>query len=210
MSKSLILLVIGIATLIVGALFVLTVYISFPQTTDWAVDYSFPGSDLDAQGKHYSVAGVYSTFYSSRDIVLTTDYTAPFYDHECHGDVCNIYSPLSNRTKEAQIQVIFTDENNQVLDTHQLEPGLGSGLFASSYHGELRIYLGSPLSSVELEEKGCYGNWSVTFTLHHYPNLIDASPYGIRGQFIRYSILGVGLIAIATGLVLTKLSQGRK
>lgn len=205
-----ILLVIGVGTLIVGALFVLTVYISFPQTTDLTVGYSFPGSDLDAQGKHYSVAGVYSTFYSSRDIVLTMDYTAPFFDHECHGDVCVIYDPLSNRTKEAQIQVIFTTGNNQVLDTHQLEPGLGSGLFASSYQGELRIYLGSPLSSVELEELGCYGNWSVTFTLHHYPNLIDTSPYSIRGQFTRYFVLGVGLAAIATGLALTKLSQRRK
>jgi hypothetical protein len=210
LSKSRILLVIGVAVLIIGALFVLTVYISFPQTTEWTVDYSFPGSDLDAQGEHYSVAGVYSTFYSSRDVVLIVDYTAPFNDHEWHADVCFMDSRLSNRTKEAQMQVIFTDDHNQVLDGHQLEPGGVGGLFATSYHGEIRIYLGSPLPLEELQEKECYGNWNVTFVLHHYPNLLDTSPYSIRGQFIRYFVLGVGLVAIVTGLVLTTLSLRKK
>jgi len=169
----------------------------------------FSGSDLDANGEHYTVAGVYSTFYSSRDIIWTMDYAAPFYDREWHGDVGFINSALSNRTKEAQIQVIFTNKNNQVLDTHQLRPGPGAGLFASSYHGELRIYLGSPLSSEELQEKGCYGNWNVTFSQSHYPILLDTSP-SLRGQFIRYFVLGIELIAIVAGLALTKLSQRRK
>jgi len=199
----------GAATLIIGALFVLTVYISFPQTTEWTVDYSFPRSNLDAQGEHYNVAGAYSTFYSARDVILIMDYNAPFNDHVLQGDLCLIDSRLSNRTKEAQIQVIFTDYHNQILDAHQLEPGRGSRLFVSSYHGEIRIYLGSPLPSEELEEKECYGNWNVTFRLHHYPNLLDTSP-DMRGKFIRYSVLGVGLIAIVTGLALTKLSLRKK
>lgn len=209
MSKSRILLVIGVAVLVTGALFVLTVYISFPQTMEWTVDYSFPGSDLDAQGEHYNIAGVYSTFYFSRDVVLIVDYAAPFNDHECHGDLCLIDTRLSNRTREAQIQAIFADNNNQVLDVQQLEPGFSSQPFVFSYQGEMRIYLGSPLPPEELEEKECYGNWNVTFRLDHYPNLLDTGP-NVRGQFIRYFVLGVGLVAIVTGLALTRLSMRKK
>lgn len=209
MSNSRILLVISVAVLIIGALFVFTVYVSFPQTTEWAVDYSFPGSDLDAQGEHYNVAGVYSMSYSDRDVILTMDYSAPFFDHERHGDVQFINDLLVNRTKEAQILLIFTTDNNQVLDTQQLDPEFRSPVFVYPHSGEIRIYLGSPLPLEQLEENECYGNWNVTFRMHHYPNLLDTGP-SVRGQFIRYFVLGAGLIAIVTGVALTKLSVRRK
>jgi hypothetical protein len=177
---------------------------------EWTVDYSFPGSDLDIQGEHYSVAEAYSTFYSGRDVVLIMDYNAPYIDHtSCGGDCISILEPHLNRTLEAEMQVIFVNDYNQVLEAKHLDAAHMPWPFVSSYHGEIRIYLGSPLPSEELEEKGCYGNWNVTFRLHHYPNLLDVSPY-MRGQLIRYSVLGLGLIAIVTGLALTKLSQRKK
>lgn len=205
-------LVLGVAILIIGALFVFTVYMSFPQTTEWTVDYSFPESDFEAQGKHYSVAEAYSMFYSSRDVVLIMDYSAPYCDHitSYGGDCISIFVPDYNRTLEAEMQVIFVNGYNQVLEVKHLDIDNMPWPFVSSYQGKIKIYLASPLPLEELAQKGCYGNWNVTFRQYHYPNLLEIYPHTHRGQFILYSVLSIGLIAIVTGVALTKLSMRKE
>lgn len=203
-------LLIGIPFATVGFLSILSV----PRTKEWTVTYAFPGGSLDSQSKHYNIGGVYSMSYSSRDIVYVIDYEAPFHDHTIDGDVVLVYSDLYNRTREAELLVIFTDEHDFISEMHNLNLQnvlFGRIVFASWGPPEIRIYLGSPLSLDELQEKGCYGNWSITFGLEHYPNLLDAPLFGFASRrFASYFTIIFGFIVILGGMSLIVISLRKK
>ncbi len=204
-------LVIGIPFATVGFLSILSV----PHIKEWTANYSFPGGSLDTQDKHYNIGGVYSMSYSSRDIVRVMDYEAPFHDHTIDGDVVLVYPDLYNRTREAELLVIFADEDDLISGMHSLNLQnvlFGRIVFASWGPPEIKIYLGSPLSLDELQEKGCYGNWSITFRLEHYPNLLDAPLFGFARarRFASYFTIIFGFSVILGGMSLIAISLRKK
>jgi hypothetical protein len=111
---------------------------------------------------------------------------------------------LFDRTREAKLSVIFTDESNHTLGVHYLVDVINHRVFfATPGPREIKIYLGSPLPLEVLQEKGCYGNWNVTFRSYHYPSLI-----GIINvpRFGGYIVLILGSVAILTGIVVITIS----
>lgn len=209
MKKSIIFLVLGIVILVVGIPFVTMGYMSVPQTREWIVNYSFPGDSLDTQHEHYNIGGVYSTVIDyHQDEIIAVDYGAPYNDHEIKGDVVIISSELFNRTKEAKLLVILTDRSNSTLGVYHLVDIIyWRVFFATPGPREIKIYLGSPLPLEVLQEKGCYGNWNVTFRSYHYPSLLDI--INVSPRFAPYLVLILGSIAILTGICMVTISLKR-
>jgi len=208
-KKSIISLVLGILVLVIGIPFVTIGYMSVPQTREWIVNYSFPGDSLDTQHEHYNIGGVYSTVIDyHQDVIIAVDYGAPYKDHAIQGDLKQIFLDLFDRTREAKLSVIFTDESNHTLGVHYLVDVINHRVFfATPGPREIKIYLGSPLPLEVLQEKGCYGNWNVTFRSYHYPSLLDI--INVSPRFAPYLVLILRSIAILTGICVVTISLKR-
>ncbi len=201
MRRSTVFLALGIIILVIGALLITVRFMSIPQTRKWTVNYSFPRGSLATHEEHYSIGGAHSTFCSYRDEICVVDYDAPYDDHEIREDQVWINLDLYNRSKEAKLLVIFTDKYNYTLGVHSLVDPLPPSLaFVSPRHGEIKIYLGSPLSLEELQEKGCYGNWNLTFRLYHYPNLSDIPLHPHYALIFGFFLILAGISVITVSL----------
>ncbi len=211
MKNKIIFLVLGIVILVVGipfiTIFAIVAYLSVPQTREWTANYSFPRGSLATQHEYYNIGGVSSVECRYGEEILGIDYGAPYNDHEINwpaGDWRIYYADLYNRTKEAKLSVIFTDKYNDTLGIYHLVDTIRWRVFfVSPGPREIKIYLGSPLSLEELQEKGCYGKWNVTFKSYYYPNLRDL-PIRLKASYII-----LGSIAILAGICVVTVSLKR-
>jgi len=158
LKKNITFVIFGVLILAIGtSLSTVGLYLPSVETSHTIANFHFPNGNLTTyEGEFYNVGGVYSTYYSLRDIIRLYDYSPHLINQ-------NIYP--------TDLYMVFvTAEDNTTLHTVHLRDLYLSPehFFVSTYDGEINVYLASPLSLNELEKKGYYGDWEVTFTLHHY------------------------------------------
>lgn len=197
MRKNIAFLVSGFLVLIVGIHVVVVGYLAIPQDKEWMVNYSFPGGRLENRGqpcmKNYTIGGVYSMKYSRGDIIRVTDYD-PAYINGYYGD------------RPIDLYLIFTNKYSFILEVNSLinvHESRGHS-FVSDYDGEIKIYLGSLLLPDELQEKGYYRDWNVTFRLRNYPSVLDITK-GINPNWLP-PISVIGAVMILAGIAVTTFS----
>lgn len=198
MKKNSVFLVSGFLVLIVGIHIVVVGYLAIPQDKEWTVNYSLPAGKLETGGKNYTIGGVYTMQYTSRDMIWVRKYDPIF-----------LYRGSYDAPEE--LYVIFTNEYNSIVEVHRLKDMAdGSRSFIAHFPWkELRIYLGSPLSHEELSDQGYYGDWDVTFVLRHYPSAQDFTGRQPDAFLILGAIVILAGIAVTT-FSLTKVVKNKK
>ena len=159
-----ILLTLGIFILAIGpSLSTAGLYMPFTETSDTVVNFHFPNGNLTTrEGEHYNVGGVYSTYYSWGDVIRVFNFV-PHTINEYEEPIDLYVVFVTARARE------FIERNTSLQKVSLIDLWRSpEHFFISPYDGEINVYLASPLSLNELEEKGYCGDWDVTFGLHHF------------------------------------------
>ena len=166
-------------------------YVPLAETSEPVVGFHFPNGNLTTyEGEHYNVGGVYSTYYSWRDIIRVWDYSPRrINESELPIDLYMVFTTAEHNGTLHRVRLIDLLEFKHFFISAYLKH-----FFISAYDGEINVYLASPLSLSELEQKGYYGDWAVTLLLHHYAH----------GN---WAILVLGMVVCSAGVLMIIVSS---